>query len=1575
MQSSRQQTVLSAGIRRPVATAMFFLALALLGIYSWFKIPIELIPTLTGEKLFIQYYRPASEPEVVEREILIPLESRIKQLPGITQTWGEISSSSGSLNVEFEPGTNYRIRELELRNIAAELARQQPQGTRIRVSSKDTSAISQFVMSLQVLGNEDNDALRDFVEDNIQPQLESIEGVSQVFIFGGASKEVTILLDPKLCAYYGVNPSQVAAALAKNIKGLQYLGSSEENHLRLPVLYDARANDIDKIKELRISAKSPVLLRHVAEVKLATAPQKSIARVNGKAAISLVVFQEQSTNLIQLGHQLRKKINLIEKQISPYSISLINSYDASAQVKEQLDYLYQLALTGFFIALVVLYLFLKKLKAVAVIAIAVPMSLLITGALLYLNGHSLNLITLFGLVIGVGMLVDNSIVVYEAVQRNLEKGANPNDATVIGIRRTVRAIITASATNAIVFLPLLYFQEIPSNVKQLLAIIVPAILFPLAASLLVAIGLVPLLAQKLAAPAALELIKQYHHNQIKATTTPLVRGLFSGLLKVALRRPAPWVVGTFVSIVLTLIVALPWVLVQSISQAPSESEQIRIEVEFEAGGSLESAGLVFQRLEQTALDLDGVNRVESHIQEEKGTLTVVLKDKGLRPDDINAAKVRGLLNTAVNGLANVQLRTLNINDKNANSNNTSGSFSAQVSHVAVTGPEMSQINLLAERVKQRLELIPEIDNTWIRQSKGLQEILIQTNSNSLIDHRLSTQHIFELLVSMGREGQRLANGFSLANGREIPIVIRRDNNRHSNSLQRIEQLPLITSHGILKLKEFITIDLSVPPLSIIHQNGRREIQVHYGLSDTAPKAGPQRLALENRIQAAIHGIYLPQNYSIKTVGGQEATDWFKVAVIPILLLLYALLAVSFESMTSPLLIMLTVPLTIFGSIWALFISGMGIDTMAIIGVVVLLGISVNPAILLVDRMQQKIKLNRLSAGKAAIASVAERVRPVLMTSSTTIAAMWPLAIAKGQELEIWPPFATVVIGGLVSSTLLTLVIIPIGFILLVKMEKAFSAIGQSRLVIWLLLTTTSVALIISTGLVVSFSLQLFSASLIAVTLLWIFNLAFNKKTILPIDSENFVIETRFLSKVYGRPGPFAKACYRLFNSNDTTSLPTNSYLQKLLTFGVLLLATLYLAIELQSLIWRISFAYLSGVFLLKMISTISQKRFISQKTSKFETVARRSMPWLVLSLLVSAFTLIPIINEQPVIMPPAFAVILALLTFLVQKGKGSANLPVYNNSNLVKDKQNFNLIRSYWYRICRKLFSWQLTNQEHIALHSINFKARVGMLGIIGPNGAGKTTLFRILAGVLNSTIGTVYYANLDRRNIVSRIAQHIGFLPQEFGLPEQLTGEEYLNYFALLYQVGSPQKRQQRVNYLLKEVALVDKRHEQISTYSGGMKQRLAVARTLLRKPKVIIVDEPTAGLDPRERIRFRNLLSKLAKDRIVLFSTHVIEDVAAVCDRVLVIKKGSIVYDGKPKELAKLAHNKIWQVILPQLQAVHFEKQYNVINQIPEQGDMVNLRILANVRPHQQADVVESTVEDGYFHLFNNEAKLKDD
>ena len=292
-------------------------------------------------------------------------------------------------------------------------------------------------------------------------------------------------------------------------------------------------------------------------------------------------------------------------------------------------------------------------------------------------------------------------------------------------------------------------------------------------------------------------------------------------------------------------------------------------------------------------------------------------------------------------------------------------------------------------------------------------------------------------------------------------------------------------------------------------------------------------------------------------------------------------------------------------------------------------------------------------------------------------------------------------------------------------------------------------------------------------------------------------------------------------------------------------------------------------------------------------------------------------------------------------------------------------------RWARRLGGLDLPLQPVEALTGVNFVVKKGMVGILGPNGAGKTTLLRQLAGILDPTRGAIALGGAPLGKVRRVLARWVGYLPQDAGLPGGLTPREYLSYFAALYDLA-PEIRRERVDSLLHEVGLDEKTDAKIKSLSGGQRQRVAVARTLLRLPPVIIVDEPTVGLDPRERIRFRNLLTRLAQDRIVLFSTHVVEDVAVSCERVLVFASGRLVFDGEPAALAEVAAGRVWETRMPIDAEFALPAGAILAEEAPvAAGGEVVRRILADAAPAPDATPLSERLEDGYLWLISRPAQ----
>jgi multidrug efflux pump subunit AcrB/ABC-type multidrug transport system ATPase subunit len=1573
---------------------MFFLALVLVGTIAWWLIPVELFPPIEGNTLFVSFTRPGSDPEAVEREILIPLESRASELEGVQETKGSVVGSSGSLQVTFRVGVDIRTRELELSRLASELVRQQPRGSSIQVSAIDTSDFGSIVMVLHVSGGDDVDALADFADDRIVPRIAALPGVAQAFVMGGAPQQAKITLSAEKLAAEGVSPGEVVASISNALSRLQFVGHAKSDRGQVAVLVDGRPAGLVSLGEIRVSSRAPVKLTHVASIDLAPARRESISRVNGKASVAVILFQEQGENLVRLGRTVREQLETLNQELAPSGIALTTAFDAADLVEDQIDRLGELARSGFLVAVLVLYLFLHQWRAVLVVAISVPVSLLIALGGLHLAGHSINMLSLFGLAIAVGLLVDNSIVVYEAMQHALERGADTREAAGVALARTSRAMLAATATNAIVFLPLLFVDLGDASLQELVKLLAFAIVLPQAISLLVALGLVPLLTRWFAAPAALRAVRQAAMRRSRlAGMRPPQRGreLFTGLLTVALRRPAGWLTAVSVVIVIVIVMVVPLLLAATVTREPRQADQIQLQVTLPRGGNLDRAQTYFSALEAEVLQIKGVKQVESLINEASGTLTIKFEDQAQRPPEFSIERVRRTAReTAGNLNSEITIEVVSAAQSgggggggNGDGGGVAALLGSSTSEIKLSGPDVRQLRVIADAIRDRLASLRDQGvYASYGERQGLDELVVRPDARRLSAYGLMADEVLPALSSVRREGVQLSVGFTLPDGREIPLLVRREEDEDDQraGVRILETLPLSTAAGAIPLAAVADVRRMPAPPVIEHHNGRRELRIGYQLTGSAPESGPARVALEDRMKRELRSIERPSGYTIEPPSSDKTTSLMKKLLVPVVLLLFAVLAITFESLIAPVVVMLALPLTIVGAVAALLINGLVLDPMAIIGVVALLGITVNPAILLVDRMQAHIRTGRTTAGAAALAAVRERVRPVLMATATTVAGLWPLALVTGREAEIWPPFATVVIGGLVFSTLLTLLVIPIGFTLAAKLDRLFGRLGPWLVLGWIASVAAIMSPLILTGLIDSLTWQVITSLVVGGLLLSMSALFFLPAEPLPVAAAGLApkIDVRFLHKTYGQPGPigYAWRVTELFarrvlarGGKPFEAADAWKRVPRLLALAA---AALWLAWNLESGFWGCCWLIVTAAATGGLFKTIRAARGLADPLGRplrggIENALALGVWWL-------AWPIPWWLTHDRDWRDHAWLIVSGLLIAAVQLGRRTARR--IGDRELAEQVAigRWKRVRTSWRRLARKLLGFDLPLTEVHAVRGVEFAAERGMIGVLGPNGAGKTTLLRILGGILTSTRGVTEIGGVRIGAISKRLARWVGYLPQDFGLPTQMSARGYLDYWALLYEVGNEHERRERVERLLTEVGLADRADEQIGNYSGGMRQRVAVARTLLRLPPIIIVDEPTVGLDPRERIRFRNLLARLAEGRIVLFSTHVVEDVEVACERVLVMSQGSVVFDGLPFDLASAARGKVWELRLAVGESPDdLPKSVMVSDVLPLLEGGTKLRLLSEIKPHPRAEPVEATLEDGYLLLVGPAARAK--
>jgi ABC-type multidrug transport system ATPase subunit len=356
------------------------------------------------------------------------------------------------------------------------------------------------------------------------------------------------------------------------------------------------------------------------------------------------------------------------------------------------------------------------------------------------------------------------------------------------------------------------------------------------------------------------------------------------------------------------------------------------------------------------------------------------------------------------------------------------------------------------------------------------------------------------------------------------------------------------------------------------------------------------------------------------------------------------------------------------------------------------------------------------------------------------------------------------------------------------------------------------------------------------------------------------------------------------------------------------------------------------------------------------------------------FWIIPLLNliwfqmkwhNLAVVLILGFIWFLGLFIFKTGQKLSRENIDIYRLEGRFKN------IRKAVYKLVAAVPLIGKKKKPFKALSRVSLNIGNGMFGLLGPNGAGKTTLMRIICGILEQSYGKVWINGLDTQLKREELQGLIGYLPQEFGTYENMSAHEYLHYMAMLKNITDPAIREERVTYVLKAVHMDEHRHEKIGSYSGGMKQRMGISQILLHLPRILVVDEPTAGLDPRERIRFRNLLVELSRERIVIFSTHIIEDISSSCNQLAVLNKGMLRYFGKPIDMTKEAEGHVWQFNIPANEFSSFVDTHLVVHHMSE-GENIRVRVISENKPWETAINASPNLEDAYLWLLRKKDNI---
>lgn len=1557
---------------------MLFIGLTMMGLFSYRYLPMELYPDAEFPSLNVSIStRTELDPKYIENQAAIPVEGVISGLDGVEEINTRITNRNARITVSFTKNTNIKYAYLKLEEKIKTISKSIPEEFTIQVNKSGSGRASDQFMTLQVLGEEDIDYVRNITDYEIAPILESTNGVAAVNVMGGRQKSIEILIDAEKCKALNITSSQISSLISKNMSEKTFAGSVFQDSKRFFVNVTAEYLATEDLGNI-VVAKGPVLLKDIADINFGIKEEESYSRVNGKEVITCVISKSPLVNIIDLSDRLREEIARLNTELAPKGVSIKVDMDAAETMSDNINTIINLGLTGAILAIFILYLFLRNFKIVTFIAVAIPISVFSAFYFFYFFGISINTLTLTGIALAVGMLLDNSVVVMENIFRLRAIGVPSQEAAVRGTKEVTKAVIAATLTTITVFLPFLFSDDF---LLQLIGEhIGVSIITTLVLSLVVALLLIPMAVNQFMRKQG----EKVNFSTLSIHSRPVQ--IYIALLKMCLRKPATVVLTSILVLAVTLALSLTLTM-NTLKEI--EADTFNVYMTFPNGYTLSLTDDVVRSYEDRLNEIPEIEQYSVKIYPTDASVTIKLKEDF---EKIGRKTLEELKNSVISLTRGLRVSAVSLEAIESSENFQGGGGSmfggsnallrkmgmgTQSEKIVIKGQDFEKMANLAELLKYQLEELENISYSSISSSRGKREAKIIFDQYLMGIYDVTPNHVATELSNFAPQ-----NSTSIkykAGDQEYDIVIKdkqlveKEEEEGKNATRTFDDLRNMKvvnqNNSLIDLQNFSRLRTGRGQGNINRVNQDKEIVVNYRFSSDVNESKNILQTARTEVDDLVQGTDIPTGVAVEVIHEENEVSEFTFLILAAFILIYMILASVFESLTAPVVLMFAIPLAAIGSLLALlFTSNSLMNANVMIGVIILIGIVVNNSIILIDYTSQlRRKGNRKP--RALIIAGISRLRPILITAITTIVAMFPLAMGQGEFVSgLGAPFAITVIGGLAMSTVLTLIIIPT---LYSGLEDALRRLRTQSLFMKIL-QITLMAAAITCIFVFTDSLMWQLGSLIGAVILvpgatWFMETSLRQANsqIIPADEE-IHISIRNLVKIYGRPNEFQREWLsgqrtreRLGLKEEYTKL---SDLQPLAWMLPIAAFMIYFTYFYQTLtFWAIVFAICTWMLLTKLIRILSQYLSANkQETGVFILKITGIIVYYVSPLLTLTWASVKFANS-------GIAILLGLLWYVgITARYLSDRIHKYNiNIDLIEGR--FRNLKKGIYQIATKIPLIGYKKKPFKALNAVSMDIHTGMFGLLGPNGAGKTTLMRIICGIFEQSYGKIFINGIDTQSKREELQGLIGYLPQEFGTYENLTSWEFLEYQALLKGIYNPQTRKKRITEVLEAVHMYENKDKKIGGFSGGMKQRIGIAQTLLNLPRILVVDEPTAGLDPRERIRFRNLLVELSRNRIVIFSTHIIEDIASSCNQVGVINKGSLKYHGTPSEMAEIAKDVTWTFEIPAQEFAKLPPDLLLVHHI-RNGENIKVRCLSETKPAPNAIRTSPLLEDSYLWLLRS-------
>ncbi|MCQ2074691.1 MAG: efflux RND transporter permease subunit [Bacteroidaceae bacterium] len=1011
--------LVSWAVRHPVTVTMAVLAILLLGKISYDRLSVELLPSMNSPRLFVEIDAGERPPEEIEKQFVSNMESQIARQSDVASVSSVIKVGTARITVEYAWRKDMDEAYLDLEKAMSSFA-QDSRVTDLRISQKDPTTAPIMILGFSNPDITDMAELRKVADSYVCNELMRVDGIADVSLAGDEFTNLVIEADPYKLEAFNITIDNISSRIQESNqrvsggriteRGAQYLvtGSNtltdETAFGNIIIGYRNTETEARQVSEFQSASMAPIYLRDVAAIHFENREPENIVRVNGKRSIGISVFKEMDYNTIKAVEGVRTGIDKICKSLPGYEIKVIS--DQATFINNSIGEVKNSALLGILLAVVVLFVFLRRVGTTLIVAVSIPVSIIATFSLMYFGGLTVNILTLGGLALGAGMLVDNSIVVIESIFRNQERGLSVRDAAVTGTSEVAGAVTASTLTTIVVFLPIVYLHGATGELFKDEAWTVT---FSLISSLFVAILVIPTLYERLFGRRKAVCVTNVNSLNIN--------GYGSFLKKLVKKR---WlVIACSLALVVGTLFLLPFIGTEFMPKA--DDNTVNVKVRLAEGTSIERTSSTLESLENLVFDMTGDTAcvIYTHIgpgassqnMDFQGENTAMMKIRLSKASLLTPDLLTEVLADYTNGMEGMEL-SFTQDDNSLNS--MIGTRDAPLV-VEIKGDDLDMLSVLTGKVRSAVDSIGCLYNIESSLAGGAPEIIITVDRALAGMNNINISTVITQIQQhlTGREaGQMEYKGDMRDISIKVPGV----------SLDELGSMVITSGQKDFRLIELAQITESTAPKEVHRINQNRVTRVTADIDGSVSLDKAAQLTRE-----AVSGIDLPQNYTINVTGEEErraeSMNSLLLALVLSIILVYMVMASQFESLLHPFTILLTIPLALVGSVLLFLITGTTVNIMGVIGMVMLVGIAVNSSIILVDRIGQ-LRESGLSMTDAIAEAGQQRIRPILMTSLTTILALVPMALGIGEGASLSSPMAVAVIGGLTTSTLLSLIVIP-----------------------------------------------------------------------------------------------------------------------------------------------------------------------------------------------------------------------------------------------------------------------------------------------------------------------------------------------------------------------------------------------------------------------------------------------------------------------------------------------------------------------------------------------------------------------